>query len=134
MNQSIGQISFQPDIAADGVRHLIVRDLVVPGRIGIYAHERAKTQRVRINIDLGVEDAPADGGIEGVVSYEPIVIAARQLALESHTELVEQLAEKLAQFCLQDGRVLTARVRVEKLDVFHDASAVGVEIVRRQPG
>lgn len=134
MTQTIGQITFQPDIATDGVRHLIVRDLVLPGRIGIYSHERAKTQRVRINIDLGVEDRPAERGIEGVVSYEPIVVAARQLALESHTELVEQLAEKLAQFCLQDDRVLTARVRVEKLDVFHDAGAVGVEILRRREG
>lgn len=119
-------------IAKDGVRHLIVRDLIVPGRIGIYDHEKAKAQRVRINIDLAVEDRPVDGGIAGVVSYEPIVIAARQLALEAHTELVEELAEKLAHFCLQDGRVLETRVRVEKLDVFHDAGAVGVEILRRQ--
>ncbi|MEM8590225.1 MAG: dihydroneopterin aldolase [Pseudomonadota bacterium] len=114
------------------MRHLFVRDLVVLARIGIYDHEKNASQRVRLNLDLAVEEGNGDDRIEAVVSYEPFVTAARQLALEAHSELVETLAEKLAAFCLQDRRVLAARVRVEKLDVFDDAGSVGVEIERRQ--
>lgn len=119
-------------VARLGVRHLFVRDLVVLARIGIYDHEKDASQRVRLNLDLAVEEGNGDDRIEAVVSYEPFVTAARQLALEAHSELVETLAEKLAAFCLQDRRVLAARVRVEKLDVFDDAGSVGVEIERRQ--
>jgi len=32
--------------------------------------------------------------------------------------------------CLSDPRVLSARIRVEKLDVFPEAESVGVEIER----
>jgi dihydroneopterin aldolase len=44
--------------------------------------------------------------------------------------LLETLAEEIAAICLQDGRVRSVRVRVEKLDIFPDAASVGVEIER----
>lgn len=131
MNQ-FAPVRLDETVARMGVRHLFVRDLVVAARIGVYAHEKAASQRVRLNLDLAVQEGSGQDRIEAVVSYEPFVVAARQLALEAHSELVETLAEKLAAFCLQDRRVLSARVRVEKLDVFEDAASVGVEIERRQ--
>jgi dihydroneopterin aldolase len=48
-----------------------------------------------------------------------------------HVQLVETLAERLAEACLADARIKVARVRVEKLDVFADAASVGVEVERR---
>ena len=49
-------------IAAPGVRHVFLRDVVLQASIGLYPHEHGVTQRVRINIDLGVEedDDPSD--------------------------------------------------------------------------
>jgi dihydroneopterin aldolase len=44
--------------------------------------------------------------------------------------LVETRAEDVAAMCLEDRRVLSARVRVEKLDILEDAQSVGVEIER----
>ncbi|OYV35424.1 MAG: diguanylate cyclase, partial [Acidocella sp. 20-61-6] len=49
-----------------------------------------------------------------------------------HVQLVETLAERLCEVCLADARVLIARVRVEKLDVFADAASAGVEVERRR--
>jgi dihydroneopterin aldolase len=49
---------------------------------------------------------------------------------EGHINLVETLAEKIAELCLGDGRVETARIRVEKLDVYAEAASVGIEIER----
>jgi dihydroneopterin aldolase len=46
--------------------------------------------------------------------------------------LVETLADRIAAQCLADRRVLSATVRVEKLDVMPDAGAVGVEIERHR--
>jgi 7,8-dihydroneopterin aldolase/epimerase/oxygenase len=45
---------------------------------------------------------------------------------------VETLAERIAEACFRDRRVITARVRIEKLDVYADAESVGVEIERRR--
>ena len=117
-----------------GLRRVFVRDLVLPARIGIYEHEKSAPQRVRINLDLEVEDgAPDDDQIDSVVSYEPLVLAARDILAAGHIALLETLAERLSAECLADPRVRLARIRVEKLDAFPDADAVGIEIVRTRP-
>ena len=114
-----------------GVRRIFVRDLVLPARIGIYQREKAAPQRVRINLDLEVDDgAPAADEIDCVVSYEPLVQAARDILAAGHIALLETLAEHLATVCLADPRVSLVRVRVEKLDVFPEAGSVGIEIER----
>jgi 7,8-dihydroneopterin aldolase/epimerase/oxygenase len=117
------------------MRHVFVRDLVVPCLIGVHRHEQDGRQRVRINLDLDVvegEDPTADR-LGNVVCYEEIVAAIRRITDSGHINLVETLAERIAQHCLTDRRVRLARIRVEKLDVFADAASVGVEIERANP-
>jgi dihydroneopterin aldolase len=127
--------------SADRIRHVFLRDMVLPARIGVHPHERTETQRVRINIDLGVaedrtppppEPMSVAQELARVVDYESIANRVRAIVAERHVRLVETLAERLARACLADGRVRVARVRVEKLDVFPDAAAAGVEIERCQ--
>lgn len=121
-------------------RRMFIRDLVLAASIGVYAHERGSRQRVRINIELAVQDdgaqnfsRPAVGAddLARVVDYEAIFNRVRAITLEGHIQLVETLAERLAETSLLDARVRRVLVRVEKLDVFADAAAVGVEIERR---
>ena len=121
--------------AAAGIRHIFLRDMLLHLSIGIYPHEHAAPQRVRINVDLGViEDATDQTDRLGrVVSYEVIAQRVRDLATSGHVQLVETLAERIAQDCLLDPRVRSARIRVEKLDVFADMWAAGVEVERLQP-
>lgn len=121
--------------AKKSLRHVFVRDLVLACCIGIYETEKAAPQRVRVNLDLAVrEEARPIGDDYGkVVCYEQIVKKARAIAEDGHVNLVETLAERLADICLQDPRVRSCRVRVEKLDVFADALSVGVEIERDSP-
>ncbi|WP_142847509.1 dihydroneopterin aldolase [Telmatospirillum sp. J64-1] len=122
--------------AQGSMRHVFVRDLVLDCSIGVYAHEKMAPQRVRVNLDLGVRELdPAMIGDEigNVVCYEKIVTGVRAIVADGHVNLVETLAERIAEMCLLDPRVRTARVRVEKLDVFEDAASVGVEIERLNP-
>lgn len=119
--------------ARERVRHVFLRDMAVAASIGVYPREHAAPQRVRINVDLGVRDDPATDGtdrLDRVVNYETVAAAVRRIAGAGHVLLVETLAERIAHACLSDPRVLTARVRVEKLDVFPDAAAAGVEVER----
>lgn len=113
------------------IRHVFVRDLVLDCSIGVHAHEKGEAQRVRVNLDLAVrEDRDIADDIGNVVCYEAMVSGIRGLVGAGHINLVETLAERIAAMCLEDRRVRTARVRVEKLDVFPDATSVGVEIER----
>ena len=47
-------------------RHVFVRNLVLPASIGIHRHEQDHPQRVRVNLDLAVDDEapPAADALE----------------------------------------------------------------------
>jgi dihydroneopterin aldolase len=127
--------SSEPSPAGQGLTRVFVRDLVLPASVGIYDHEKQKPQRVRFNIELLVrlpESGPDDAEPRQIVSYELVVKRIKKLLAAGHVNLVETLAERVADLALKDRRVAAARVRVEKLDVYQGA-AVGVEIERRAP-
>ena len=119
-----------PDAA---IRKVLIGDLVLPTMIGIFKREKLAPQRVRFNIEVGVVDRPPrqDKPSE-IVCYDRIVKGVRALVAQGHVNLVETLAERVAELCLADPAALYARVRVEKLDIYPDAAAVGVEIERRR--
>ena len=118
--------------ARQRIRHVFVRDLVVMALIGVHDHEQDRPQRVRINLDLAVREG--DGGLEddlsNVVCYEQLVSGVQDIFDQGHVGLVETIAERISEMCLTDFRVRSARVRVEKLDIFDNAQSVGVEIER----
>ena len=119
--------------AAHGTRHVFLRDMLLHASIGWYQHEHAATQRIRVNVDLAVDDDGATGApdsLERVVSYEVVANDVRGIVASGHVKLVETLAERIAEACLRDRRVRLARVQVEKLDVFPDAAAAGVAVER----
>jgi dihydroneopterin aldolase len=118
--------------AQTGLRHVFLRDLVVVASIGVYKHEHETPQRVRINLDLAVREGegPRHDDLAEVVCYEKIRDRVRGVVLDRHVNLVETMAERIAESCLTDPRIRSVRVRVEKLDVFEDVTSVGVEIER----
>jgi dihydroneopterin aldolase len=126
-------------LSGPGLRHVFVRDMILTASIGIYPHEHRDPQRVRINVDLAVDDDTALAGLmvgadelNRVVNYEKIVTIVRAIVGSGHTRLVETMAERIAEACLADSRVRTARIRVEKLDIFPDAFSAGVEVQRQR--
>jgi 7,8-dihydroneopterin aldolase/epimerase/oxygenase len=117
---------------ATDCRLVLIRDLVLPARIGIFDREQAAAQRVRFNIELGVPDRPPQrDSIREVVRYDHVIDRIRRIVDAGHVNLVETLAERVAAQCLALSGVLWVRVRVEKLDIAPDAAAVGVEIFRK---
>lgn len=126
-----------PEPIADAdrrVRHVFLRDMVLQASIGVYPREHQARQRIRVNVDLAVaEHGPAIGADElaRVVDYGAIADAVRRIVAAGHVRLVETLAERIAAACLDDSRIISARIRVEKLDIFPDAVSAGVEVERR---
>ncbi|MBB4211950.1 dihydroneopterin aldolase [Rhodothalassium salexigens DSM 2132] len=119
--------------AARGVRHVFVRDFRTDASIGVFAHEQNNPQPISISVDLSVEETDDPGDrLENVVCYNKVVEGIRTILAAGHINLVETLADRIAQLCLADHRVQTARVRIEKLQVVEDAAGVGVEIERHK--
>jgi dihydroneopterin aldolase len=123
----------KPAEAPAGLRRMFVRDLIMAAPIGVRAHELGRRQRIRLNLDLGVLDTESTDRLDSVVCYDDLIAAVRVVVEAEHVQLVETLAERIAEACFRDRRVLTARIRVEKLDIYPDAESVGVEIERRRP-
>jgi 7,8-dihydroneopterin aldolase/epimerase/oxygenase len=118
-------------VTQSGTRKLLIRDLVLLARIGVFAREKTAAQRVRVNVELDVLDRPVnDARIGDVVRYDRLIAAIRALLAEGHINLVETLAERVAEICLTPADSRAVRVRAEKLDTDPDVGAVGVEIRR----
>jgi dihydroneopterin aldolase len=117
--------------AAQATRHVFIRNLETLAQIGIHGHEQGKAQPIRINVDLAVDDAPVlEDRLDKVVDYEAVTLKIRAIIAKGHFNLAETLAERIAAMCLEDRRVRSARVRVEKLHALPGAESGGVEIER----
>lgn len=127
-------VSYAPDAAA-GLRVVFVRELVVHARLGIHAHEAQAEQPVRISLEALVHDESAPVGVgedrlRRAVDYAALAATARRIATTGHTRLAETLAEKIAEACLVETRILRLRVMVEKPCILPDVTSVGVWIER----
>lgn len=108
---------------------VFVRGLRVEAEIGVYEHEYGRRQPLLIDVELDVA-AQSCEHIADTINYETVVAHARQLAAAGHLKLIETFAERLARACLEDVRVVRARVRVEKPEALAPvAEAAGVEVV-----
>ena len=85
--------------ARRAIRHLFVRDLVLDAPIGVHAHEKTGAQPVRINVDLSIaeNDVPHDDALARVVCYERLVDDIKEIVIAEHINLVETLAERIAE-------------------------------------
>lgn len=112
-------------------RKLLIVDLVLQARIGVFQREKSAPQRVRLNVELDVLDRPVrDERVGDVVRYDKLIAAIRARLAEGHINLVETLAERVAEICLAPADSRAVVVRAEKLDTDADVGAVGVEIRR----
>jgi len=113
---------------------ILIKDLLIRGVIGISEREREQPQDILVNIEISADISTAckSDNVEDSVNYR--TIAKKVLA---HTETikrytVEALAEDIAKLCLEDKKVQSVLVRVEKPGAVRFSRSVGVEIIRKQ--
>ncbi|MEL7214030.1 MAG: dihydroneopterin aldolase [Pseudomonadota bacterium] len=119
---------------ADGPRDRIsVRDYIVEVEIGAFQQERGTTQRVQFNIVVEVQpvEGPIDDDVDRILSYDRVTEAITLELSEERLNLLETLAERVADRILLEPQAMRCFVRIEKLD--RGSGALGVEIVRARP-
>lgn len=107
-----------------------LRDYIVVVEIGAFQAERGATQRVRFNIvvEVAPHAEPLEDDVDRILSYDTITEAIAAELADERLNLLETLAERLAERILHAPQAYRVFVRVEKLD--RGPGALGVEIVR----
>ena len=107
-----------------------LRDHIVEVEIGAFQAERGTTQRICFNVVVEVQPltGPIDDDVDRILSYDRVTEAIAHELSEERLNLLETLAERVAERILIEPQAMRVFVRIEKLD--RGPGALGVEIVR----
>ena len=117
--------------APEGSRDRIsLRDYLVEADIGAFQKERGHKQRLRFNVVVEVAPAPEPlhDDVDRILSYDRITEVIGAGLAAQRLNLLETLADYIADHILAEPQALRVFVRIEKLDV--GPYALGVEIER----
>ena len=111
---------------------IFIRDLALRCIIGIYPEERREKQDVVINVamDCDLRKAGRSDELEDTVDYKKIKKAILKLVEDSHFQLIESLAENIADIALSDDKVQQVTVTIDKPGALRFARSSAVEITR----
>ncbi len=111
---------------------IYIRDLALRCIIGVFPDERREPQDVIINIILGCDhtQAAVTDRIDNAVDYKTIKKRIIALVEKSEFFLLETLAERISTVCLENPRVHTVTVTVDKPGALRFAKSVAVEVTR----
>ena len=125
----------RPGVYAARPRKVFVRELELMAHVGVFEVEHRYEQRLVVSVELDVVDS-YDGTsdrLADVLDYGAVVSSVQRIVDAEHVNLLETLAERIAQTWLDDPRVQAVRVRLEKPDVLPGCRSVGIEIERVRP-
>jgi dihydroneopterin aldolase len=116
------------------VDRLAVRGIEAFAHHGVFDFERKDGQRFSVDLVLGLDTraAAASDDLRDTVDYGSLVMGVKNAIESDPVDLVETLAQRIADICLTDGRVQWAEVTVHKPDAPIDAtfSDVALTIMR----
>ena len=109
-----------------------LRDHIVEVEIGAFQSERGTTQRICFNVVVEVKPVlqVIDDDVDKILSYDKVTEAISDEVFAERVNLLETLAERIADRVLNEPQAHRVFVRIEKLD--RGPGALGVEIVRTE--
>ncbi len=111
---------------------VFVHELKVETIIGIWGWERKIRQTVSIDLEMGadIRRAAETDSIDDTLNYKAISKRVQQFVADSEFQLVETMAEKIAELVLQEFKVPWIQVSVSKPGAIRGAKNVGILIHR----
>lgn len=111
---------------------VFLHDLRVETIIGIYDWERETRQIVSIDLEMATDTrrGAASDHIDDALDYKAIAKRLISFVGDSQFQLVETLAERIADILLQEFQVPWVQVTLHKPGAISGARDVGVRIVR----
>src|SRR5512139_3430151 len=101
-----------------GEDRLAVLGIEAYGHHGVFDFERREGQIFKVDLALGLDTRPAarSDDLQDTVDYGSLVAAVKTAIEHDPVDLIETLAERIADVCLTDTRVEWAEVTVHKPD------------------
>lgn len=116
---------------------IFLHKLKVDTVIGIWDWERKIRQTVVIDLDMAadIRKAAKTDSVDDTLNYKRVSKRVQQFVADSSFQLVETLAERIAELLIGELGVSWVRVKVNKPGAIRDARDVGVVIERgERPG
>ena len=115
---------------------LQIRGIECYGHHGVFDFERREGQVFILDLVLGLDTrlAASSDDLHDTVDYGSLVSSAKAAVENDPVDLIETLAQRIANLCLLDDRVEWAKVTVHKPDAPIDAtySDVALTITRKR--
>src|SRR5271157_2204527 len=96
---------------------IIVKNLIVPCRIGLTSEERERRQRVIVDLELFLDlnEAGKTDKLEKTLDYRKVLESVKSNAADNDCKLLEHLAERIASHLLENPVVQRVDVKLTKL-------------------
>ena len=113
---------------------IYISELKADVNLGVYTWEKSLPQTVEISLELAIPDRKvgASDNLSDTIDYAAVAQRIRKELAERRFELLEALAEFIAQMLLNDFGAPWAKVNVAKIGMIRNAKRVGVIIERRK--
>ena len=113
---------------------IFLNEMRVETIVVIWDWERKTKQIVSIDLEMGadIKKAALTDNIEDTLNYKGVSKRIRKFVEDSDFQLVETMAEKIAEIILVEFNVPWVKVRVNKPGAIRGSKDVGVFITRTQ--
>lgn len=113
---------------------IFLRDLRIETVVGIWDWERRIRQTVSIDLEMAADiaRAAATDSIDDTLNYKKVAKRLIAFVEASEFQLVETMAERIAEIVLGEFKVPWVRVTVNKPGAIRGSRDVGVQIERGQ--
>jgi dihydroneopterin aldolase len=111
---------------------VFIEELAIETVIGIYDWERKIRQKVVFDLEMGtdIRQAAATDTIDNTLDYKAVAKRVIQFVESSEFQLVETLAERVAEIIQQEFAVRWLKLKLSKPGAVRGSKAVGVIIER----
>lgn len=111
---------------------ITIQDLKVSTIIGVLPWERQIKQvlYITISFEVNASQAAIQDNLEETIDYSQIAQSITQYVNQTQLQLIETLAEKLADFLIQEFSLTQLKLKITKPKAIPNATGVSIEISR----
>ena len=111
---------------------IFISDLRAETIIGVYEWERNQKQTIAVDIEMAthIAKAASSDNIEDTLNYKAVSKRIEQFIADSSFQLVETLAERVAELILSEFEVPWLRLTLHKPGALSNSKDVGIIIER----
>lgn len=111
---------------------IFLRELKIDTLIGVYEWEKRVPQTLQIDLEIALPSSLAcqTDNIDDALNYADIVRDIQKALASRHYNLLEALAESIAQILIDDFKAPWVKVSVAKLQAIRGSKMVGISIER----